>query len=137
MDIVKKSTKENIMTDTDAILPDLKIRFHIEHPDLDECYTHGYEMSMAGEPEESSPYAIGTKEHIAWIEGWWAGFYGDVPLYPELLTSSATIIPPDESAANDETFHGLSDSIWTKWVKITGAIAVSAMVGYQILDLVA
>lgn len=120
------------MNEINAVLPDVRLRFNIEHPSIEECYIHGYESALSGEMEESNPYPLNSTPQIQWSEGWWAGFYGEAPLFGELMSEA-----DDELPANDAFYHGVSNSLWTKWAKITGAIAVSAVVGYQILDMVA
>lgn len=128
------------MNDTSAWLPDIKLRFNIEHPNLEECYAEGYRYALAELSEQENPFREGTCEFEQWQEGWWAGFYGEEPLYD--LDSSALSDEDNESddliaAANDGLFSIHNKSFLMKVLRITGAIAASALVGYQVLDLVA
>ncbi|KTD46777.1 transmission trait enhancer protein LetE [Legionella rubrilucens] len=127
------------MNDTSALLPHIKLRFNIEHPNLEECYDEGYQCALSELGEQENPYRQGTSEYEQWQEGWWAGFYGEEPLYD----LGATTLKKDEeeksavSAANDGLFSIHNKSFLVKVLRITGAIAASAFVGYQVLDLVA
>jgi ribosome modulation factor len=124
------------MNDTKVLLPHIKLRFNIEHPSLEECYIGGYECALAEGNEDENPYRQGTQEHDQWIDGWWAGFYGERPLfeladYPEV----------EQEAANDQSYylHGIQINRWffARMLKITGVILATALVGYQIFELVA
>ncbi|CEK11925.1 hypothetical protein [Legionella hackeliae] len=128
------------MKETNALLPHIKLRFDIEHPNLEECYAYGYECALAEVGEEANPYHQGSAENEQWSEGWWAGFYGEKPLFElaeELLEPEVN----EKDAANDYTYNAISSlvsaSFLSKVLKITGAIAATAVVGYQVLDLVA
>ncbi|KTC76813.1 hypothetical protein [Legionella brunensis] len=128
------------MNDITALLPHIKLRFDIEHPNLEECYAYGYECALAEISEENNPYREGSQEYEQWAEGWWAGFYGEKPLFElaeELLEPEAN----KKEAANDYSYHSITNMVsanfLTKVLKITGAIAATAVVGYQVLDLVA
>jgi hypothetical protein len=123
------------MNDANKLLADIKLRFNIDHPTIEDCYSYGYECALNEIEEGENPFAEKTQEHLQWQEGWWAGFYGEEPLF--------TLDVADESernaerAANDEKFRTEAASLWGRWLKITGAIAASAVVGYQVVDLVA
>ncbi|MDI9819188.1 MULTISPECIES: transmission trait enhancer LetE [unclassified Legionella] len=127
------------MKEITALLPDIKLRFNVKHPDLEECYAYGYECALAEINEEANPYHEGTAEHEQWSDGWWAGFYGEKPLFD----LAALTIEPEikEKAVNDEVYHSKSQMMnrkfFNNFLKITGALAATAVVGYQVLDLVA
>lgn len=128
------------MNDTVSLLPDIKLRFNIDHPNLEECYLYGYECALAEISEEENPYHEGSLEYEQWADGWWAGFYGEKPLFD--LTEIAPEGETDQKeAANDRFYHSLGNIIgaelFAKVLKITGALAATAVVGYQVLDLVA
>lgn len=130
------------MNDITALLPDIKLRFNIEHPSFEECYAYGYECAAAEVTEEENPYREGTMEAEQWLEGWWAGFYGEKPLFKfgsESNPEQEVIFEP--RAANDQTYHFgadlVSSSFLSKMLKITGALAATVVVGYQVIDLVA
>lgn len=125
------------MNDITALLPDLRLRLNIEHPSLEDCYSYGYECAAAEINEEENPYQIGSRESNQWLEGWWAGFYGEKPLYD--LDPEANIeenLSPIK-ASNDSLYHENLGSFLTKFLEITSMLAVSAAVGYQLVDLVA
>ena len=137
------------MNDTQALLSMVKLRFNIEHPSVEECYSFGYECADAGIGEEENPFADGTMGHDQWVDGWWAGFYGEEPIFELVddfkkeLVSDNTLESTQQfttQAANDQSFQNstLSKSSWLmKVLEISGVLAVSAVVGYQVLDMVA
>ena len=120
------------MNDMMALLPDIKLRFNIEHPSLEDCYAYGYECAVAEVNEEENPYAVGSKESLHWIEGWWAGFYGEKALH-EFADESLNQI----DSANDGVYHENFFGYFVTVLEITGIIAVSAAVGIQLFELVA
>lgn len=122
------------MNDTTALLSHMKLQFNIEHPDYEECYSFGYECALAEISEENNPFKSGSQQADQWAEGWWAGFYGEEPLFE----SENLSIEEDElqtKSANDSHYH--KNSFLTLVFEISGAIAASAIVGYQLLELVA
>lgn len=121
------------MNDINALLPHLKLRFNIDHPELEDCYAYGYECARHEIAEEENPFTLGTLEYDNWQEGWWAGYYGEEPLYH----SHAAPVVDKKHAANDGLFFFMENSFVSNVLKITGAIAASALIGYQLLDLVA
>jgi len=125
------------MDNLSTFLPDIKLRFNIEHPNLEDCYVYGYECALANIGEDENPYRSGSKESEHWIEGWWAGFYGDKPLYE--LTDKGVVFsePTVIKAANDQLFHENLGHFFATMMEITGIIVLSAVVGFQIIDLVA
>ncbi|WP_028388205.1 hypothetical protein [Legionella fairfieldensis] len=127
------------MNDTTTLLPHIKLRFNIDHPGIEECYAYGYESALAEVEEEENPYPPGTQEYEQWMEGWWDGFYGEKPLFE--LQSPAALPPIKNEAANDQSYHlierFISNNFFANVLKITGAIAATAVVGYQVLELVA
>lgn len=125
------------MDDLSTFLPDIKLRFNIEHPNLEECYIFGYECALANIGEEENPFKSGSQESEYWIEGWWAGFYGDKPLYKLAEKEIVTSEPSEVDAANDQFYHDSLGHLFAKVMEITGIIVVSAVVGFQIIDLVA
>ena len=125
------------MKDTNAMLPHLKLRFNIEHPTIEESYHFGYECALAELDIEENPFLEGTLSYDHWQEGWWAGFYGEKPLF-EFAEYSDEVKPLDvDAAANDADYYQDKTTIVRKWLKITGALAASAIVGYQVIDMVA
>ena len=110
------------MNDMTALLPHIKLRFNIEHPSFEECYAYGYECALAEINEIANPYHMDSKESEQWLEGWWAGFYGEKPLY---------------ELADDSVYSEAMICFFAKVMEITGMLAVSAIVGYQVIDLVA
>jgi hypothetical protein len=123
----------NIMNDITALLPHVKLRFNIEHPNYEECYLFGYECAIAELSEDDNPFPEGSQEAEQWQEGWWAGFYEEKPLFD--LSTMDEIQLDKEKAANDQQYN--KNSFLTLVFEISGAIAASAIVGYQLLELVA
>ena len=120
------------MNDVNQVLPDVTLRFHIKNPNLEECYASGYEAAQAELTEETNPFAHGSINHAHWLDGWWDGFYNEQPAF-ELAQDAV-----DEStAANEYAFHEGLDKWIIRFLEITSVIAVSALVGYQLIDLVA
>jgi len=124
------------MNDTTSVLPHVKLQFNIEHPSIEECYSFGYECSQAELDESENPFAVGTCEHNQWSDGWWAGFYGEEPLF-NLVTQTHEEQAPVQVAANDKAYQDSIGKWLLKAIEITGVIAVSAVVGYQVLEMVA
>jgi ribosome modulation factor len=121
------------MNDTTAILPHIKLRFNIEHPSYEECYIFGYECALSDVSEQENPFKQGSQEAEQWLEGWWAGVFGEKPLFQ---LNDVDENPKDQEAANDQEYcykHNFLSLVF----EISGALAASAIVGYQILELVA
>jgi hypothetical protein len=123
------------MNDTTALLPHIKLRFNIEHPSYEECYMFGYECASSEVAEEDNPFREGSPESEQWLEGWWAGAYGEEPLFSVNSVDSEELQQQKEAAANDQQYN--KSSLLTLVFEISGAIAASAIVGYQLLELVA
>jgi hypothetical protein len=125
-----------IMNDKTDLLPDIKLRFNIEHPSFEECYVYGYECALANLAEEENPFRAGSPEAEQWLDGWWAGTFGEEPLFNLSGEDELNAQMVQEDAANDQEYsykHGF----FTLVFEISGAIAASAIVGYQLLELVA
>ena len=123
------------MNEIQELLPDIKLRFNIDHPSLEECYLFGYECALANMTDEENPYREGTQEYEQWQEGWWAGFYDEKPVF------SSEGPEPDPIENDEQPHHFISDlvnsDVLANILKITGAIAATAVVGYQVFELVA
>lgn len=124
------------MNDTTALLPDIKLRFNIEHPSYEECYLYGYECALLEVKEEENPFRADSQEASQWLEGWWAGAFGEQPLFDTSYLEEDDLSCEREMAANDQQYQH-KHSIMTLVLEISGAIAASAIVGYQLLELVA
>lgn len=124
------------MNDLNTMLPHLKLKFHVDNPTLEECYVYGYECALADVDEADNPYNMDTPERDQWLEGWWAGFYNEQPLFTlesEVHDAEASAM----SAVNDKNYHKLPDNYLFRVLEIAGVIAVSAIIGYQVIDIVA
>ncbi len=126
------------MKDITALLPHVRLDFNINHPALEECYTDGYACAMAELDEKENPFQAGSVESRHWIEGWWSGFYDEEPLF------DLTKLPEEESsvmthqAVNDDTFFSPKVNLFLlRFLEISGALTVSAIVAYQLIELVA
>ena len=124
------------MNDMTAFLPHIKLRFNIEHPTFEDCYAYGYECALGEVGEDANPYQLGSNESEQWLEGWWAGFYGEKPLYA-LADEVGEAQTSQYEAANDSFYSVHTVSFFAKLMEITGMLAVSAVVGFQLIDLVA
>lgn len=121
------------------ILPHLKLRMNIQHPDFEDCYLDGYDSALNDMTEEANPFPIGSNEHQYWVDGWWDGFYGEEALFSkEKLEDKEGF---KEEAANDTYFQSITslfnETLVSNILKITGIIAATAVMGYQVIDLVA
>ena len=123
------------MDDINSLLPDIELKFNIQHPSFEECYMFGYECAQAEISESENPFQINSKEGDQWLDGWWAGFYGEQPIYT--LNESTSQTPMILDAANDLEYHDIKEGFFAKFLEYSGALAVSAMIGYQLIDLVA
>lgn len=123
------------MNDITALLPDVKLRFNIDHPSYEESYALGYECALAFGAEEDNPFAKGTPEAEQWLEGWWDALYGDEPLFDLSAVENHESVLAEE-AANDQQYCQ-KHSFLSLVIEISGAIAASAIVGYQLFELVA
>lgn len=124
------------MNDTTAILPHIKLKFNIDHPSYEECYLFGYECGLSEVSEEENPFKEGSQEAEQWLEGWWAGVFGEKPLFNSYNADSDAMEYQQEDAANDQIYcrkHSFLSLVF----EISGAIAASAIVGYQLFELVA
>ncbi len=121
------------MNDTTELLSMLRLKFNIEHPTVEESYSYGFEAAKAGFDEVANPYSEATSENRHWADGWWAGFYGEEPLFVIGKEEVAKEIP----VANEHTFTDNVGSLFVKMLEITSVIGVAALVGYQVLELVA
>ena len=87
-----------------------------------------------------NPHAKDTEEYYQWADGWWDGFYGEKPLFcfeEEKLEDKGIVAPTMSKAANDKDYNASSGGYLYVILKITSALAATAIVGYQVLDLVA
>ena len=110
------------------ILADLRLTIQLENPDYEECYVDGYACSLADVPENMNPYMLDSVEAQYWTEGWWNAFYEEKPLFTLEGVNMKAQPKPHE--------HHVSDYIIT-FLEISGVLAVSSLLGYQILELVA
>jgi hypothetical protein len=124
------------MNDITAILPDIALRFNVAHPSYEESYVFGYECAHAEVPEEENPFTMGSASAEQWMEGWWAYMGGEMPLFTKEDLAQADWDSQKVSAVNDPQYHH-KHGIMTLVIEISGAIAASALVGYQLLELVA
>lgn len=118
------------------LLAMLRLQLNVMHPDVEECYVEGYEAAIRGFDEQENPFLSGTRENNHWADGWWAGFYGEKPalaLKQSSQSNASAILLP----ANDHAFAEGIGNFLVKVLEITSVIGVAALVGYQVLDLVA
>lgn len=115
------------MKTIEDVLPDIKLRFNINNPSYEESYAYGYACAVASLELNINPYAQQSNLANQWEEGWWDGFYGNDPLFPlDWLHVS--------QAANEEIY---ASSTLITILKITGTLAASVLLGYQLFEWVA
>lgn len=126
------------MKDTTTVLPHVRLDFNINHPALEECYVDGYACATSELDENENPFQADSVEARQWIEGWWAGFYGEEPLFDltKLPEAEASVIT-DEAVNDDNFFSPKVNLLLLRFLEISGALAVSAIIGYQLIELVA
>lgn len=124
------------MNDITALLPDIKLRFNIEYPSYEDSYRFGYECALADVDEEDNPFHKGTQQAEHWLEGWWDAIQGEQPLFELKSIEKEEFLIKDENAANDQVYCH-KHSFLSLVIEISGAIAASALVGYQLFELVA
>ena len=117
------------MNQLEDVLPSIRLQFNIDHPTFEECYGYGYACAIASLSSEDNPYPIGSRLWEQWDEGWHDGFYGEDPLF-ELDWLNV------EKAIN-EPIYSPSYPVLMAILKISGTLAASAIVGYQLLEWVA
>ena len=124
------------MNDITALLPHIKLRFNIDHPTFEESYALGFESALAYSAEEDNPFPAGSPEAEHWLEGWWDALSGDEPLFDISSFINKDSQLDKEDAANDQQYCQ-KHSFLSLVIEISGAIAASALVGYQLFELVA
>lgn len=125
------------MYTTADVLPHLRLRFHVEHPGLEECYHEGIVAAQADVEEDENPYPQNTPEFEYWCEGWWDGFYeNEQMLDTEIISSSQEKkVLNDTVAANEDKFDNSGVALWaTRVAKIAGVIAI-AVAAFELFDL--
>jgi len=124
------------MHETSNILPDVKLHFNVQHHVLEECYQAGYLSALEELNEAENPYAPSSQAHAYWTDGWWDGFYAEPSLFAsEELSENSEITPA--AAANDSVYPLGMDRFLMRFLEISGVLAVSVIVGYQLVELVA
>lgn len=122
--------------DINTLLPHIKLKFNIDHPSYEECYLFGYECGLSEIPEEENPFKQHSHQAEQWLEGWWAAVTGEGPLFEENSLDMEDAKMFEGYAANDHQYC-YKHSFLSLVLEIGGAIAASAIVGYQLLELVA
>lgn len=113
----------------------IRLKFNIDHPDYEECYTEGYEFAQNNLPEEDNPFAKDSKEYEYWMQGWWAGFYGEqASLLSQDNRPQLSLVSANQ-AANQEDWGKATPKQWAGRVaKIAGAIAVT-VAALELIDM--
>lgn len=124
------------MDDVMMLLPDVRLQFNIQHPSIEESYWYGYECARANFTEEDNPFPLKTTESDYWIEGWWDAFYAQEPMF-ECPTSFERVAVEANDSANDYDYHEQIEHFFVKLLEISGVLVISAIVGYQLIELVA
>ncbi len=64
-----------------AVLSHARLMMDIQQPSFEECWIEGCQAAQSDQEEENNPYTAVGAEHEQWLDGWWAGFYGEEALY--------------------------------------------------------
>ncbi len=70
-----------MQAETQNTLAEAKLLFEIQHPTYDSVWLEGYDYAVAQGEEDDNPYEHGSREYQFWADGWWAGCYGEQPLF--------------------------------------------------------
>lgn len=120
------------------LLPDIRLRFNIDHPSLEECYVYGYECALAEVGEEENPYPEWGQEHAQWSEGWWAGFYSERPLFE--LNEQGQVLNTDEVQTlidMNNIEQRLRGYVPVHGLKIICVIGATVLLSYQLFGFLA
>lgn len=117
-----------------TMLPDIKLRFNIDHPSIEEAYVFGYECAVAELSEEDNPFPLNSVESDHWLDGWWAGFYDEKPAF--VIEGDYEILH-EPASVNDHDYQEHHEHFFIRLLEISGVLVVSAFVGYQLIELVA
>ena len=110
--------------------------FKLKHPRVEEAYWYGYECSKADIEESHNPFSDLSREGHYWTEGWWDAFYDQDPIFPSPMR--ADVVNTEVSdPANDQFYHQPMENLLTKFLEISGVLVISAILGYQLIELVA
>lgn len=129
------------MKNSKTILPDVLLDMHMKHPELDECYFDGFSCGQAELNTNENPFQADSIESRYWLDGWMDAQLGQEPLFdPDSFVSDRAPQLVRVSAKNSGTYYSASQAQrknLIRLIEITGAIAVSAFLGYQLIELVA
>lgn len=113
-------------------LPYVRLLFEASHPNLEECWLDGYRMAHAEISEDDNPYPKDSLEYHQWSDGWWAGFYGEEPLYEvhheTAIEAVGTVseLQVNLPAANDAPVQQKSGNVWAwRITKLASVLAVT------------
>lgn len=129
------------METANELLPYIRLKFELEHPDLEDCWSQGYRHAEDEGDQGENPYEAGSLEAEYWDHGWWAGFYGE-PAWSENVASFAmkdegNMTKIETKLAANEPHFDMSDRIrrWTtNVVKVASVVAVT-VAAIELLDL--
>lgn len=129
------------MKNSKTILPDVLLDMHMKHPGLDECYFDGFSCGQAELNTNENPFQADSVESRYWLDGWMDAQFGQEPLFnPDGFAADQTGQLVFANAENESHYYAASQSQrknFIRFIEITGAIAVSAFIGYQLIELVA
>lgn len=129
------------MKNSKTILPDVLLDMHMKHPGLDECYFDGFSCGQAELNTNENPFQADSAESRYWLDGWMDAQLGQEPLFnPDGFASDLIPQIAIASARNENHYYSPSQAQrknLIRLIEITGAIAVSAFIGYQLIELVA
>lgn len=127
------------------LLAYFRLKFAIEQPSFEECWLEGYYAAQENVQELDNPFKVGTTEFQAWVDGWWAGFYGEIPLFTLSGAAKSSSKRLGETRYAPVAIEAANQSHWTEerkklWFKralqITGIILVAAA-AYELASIAA
>jgi ribosome modulation factor len=125
------------MNEITALLPHIKLRFNVDNPSYEDSYSLGYECALAEIAEEDNPFRNGTQQADHWLEGWWDAMTGEQALFELSIIDNEEMTEEQLIVASNDQQYCHKHSFLSLVIEISGAIAASALVGYQLFELVA
>ena len=114
---------------TTNVLGYSKIALHLNNPDIDDVWLEGFEAATSMQDESDNPYQADQAESEYWAQGWWAGFYGEQPLFD---TNHAANDCHDETPQKHNIVWHCIQSTLHAMEKVVAA-SLASLVIYEIL----
>ena len=69
----------------EKIVAYVKLLQNVERPNLEECWSDGYQIALSGGDETVNPYEEASAEGQQWLDGWWAATAAGRPDVGEVI----------------------------------------------------